>query len=469
MDLSPAPLPREHAGIDSAGSGTARWRRLVVGAVLVLMVGVVSAWLLARKRDGLDPIRQALAEYRFDDARNALSDYLRDRPTSAAAHFYMAEVCWRARAQDLPDARKYLSEARRLGYPAEDIDRAEACTRFVAHGDSDADEKELLHRLSRHTTDEEVTREALTRGYVNAGRIKEALDQLCSWLTRFPDNWYAHLWRGAVYQHMPRPGLAVADYERVLQLHPGDVEVERNLGFMLVQGDGDFELALIYLRSALQRNSSDDDARVAIARCERALQRPAAAEPLIEPVLARNPRNVDALLTFALVELDLDRPERALEYLQRAEPLIGRADTPMVALDRLKRLDPLPNNVEEVKRVLAVTHLLASTLRRLGRDKDADVFQAHYQQVRSDYAELDRLLTQVGKGTPSVAAARNIARLYPRVGMPRAAETWLKWVVKLDPHDRQARKVLADYYRTLPGAESQRLSRFYRDKARMPQ
>ncbi|HZU35657.1 MAG TPA: tetratricopeptide repeat protein, partial [Gemmataceae bacterium] len=417
-----------------------------------------------RWQKSLERAREALADYRFREARQGLTDYLLHRPNDGAAHFLLAQACRRARKQDLKAARLHLAEARRLGYPAALVDREAALLRFQAEGNPQDGEKTLLQLVDTQPADEELIREALVRGYFNAGRAPDALTQLCQWLARFPDNWYAHLWRGALYQAMPRPGLAVTDYQQVLQVHPGDAWVERNLGLMLVEGTGNFELARTYLQKALERDPTDDDARVGLASCWRALQKPAAAQALLEQVLARHPDHVEALLTLALVDLDLDQPKRALAVLQRAEPLVGHTDF-QETLARLKQLEVPANNLEEVKHVLAVTHLLSTTLRHLGRDQEADAYQRRYEQVRADFLELSRALAQVNTGQREPALVRKIALLYPRVGMADYAESWLQMVLQKNPRDREANQALADYYRHRKDAESQRLARHYQAMA----
>src|SRR5208283_4347769 len=148
-----------------------------------------------------------------------------------------------------------------------------------------------------------------------------ALLWLNVWLRKYPDDWYAHYWRGAVYQHNIQPELALADYKDVLQAQPQEAGARLRLGLMLAASGFDFEEALGHLEIYAQDHPDDPDLLVGLARCQRGLHNHEEAQNLLEKVLQSHPDHVDALFLLALVEQETSRNEKALEVLKHLEPL----------------------------------------------------------------------------------------------------------------------------------------------------
>src|SRR6266542_1667747 len=219
-------------------------------AFLLLLIGLLAgaiafaAYQALRADDLWRQAQQALADRDFDRARACLGDYLALRPGSAEGHFLMARTCRQQRPEDFETAHTHLALARELGWPDEPSTLEGRLLTFQAGGGPFARERPLRESVEESSPDLPLLLEGLARGCIRGDRLPAANSYLDAWVQLDPDDWYPRLWRGALFQHTGKADLAVADYQRVLQARPGDVQVKKHLGLMLVQSGHDYQEAL---------------------------------------------------------------------------------------------------------------------------------------------------------------------------------------------------------------------------------
>jgi len=344
--------------------------------------------------------RQAMADDDFEGAKAQLNAYLAARPNDGEAHFLLARACRRARVEDFGQARRELEEARRRGVSGTDAALEAEMLDVQETGLTGDREATLRDYLSSGGPGGGLAPEALARGCLLDNRLNDANAWLNTWVDHAPDDWYARLWRGALFEYLSRPNFAIADFEFVLKKRPADEEVRKRLGLMLVQSGYNYEEALKYLEPYRRNHPEDADVLVGIARCRRALGQSEAAEAPLRQALADHPDHVDALLTLALIESDRGDDLEALKELRRLAPL-ARQDHEAEGLERLRRLEPTPNHTDVSHRTRTVLNLTATVLGRLGRDEEARRYQAETERLTKEYEGLRR---RVGGTAPADAA-----------------------------------------------------------------
>jgi tetratricopeptide (TPR) repeat protein len=404
--------------------------------------------------------RRSLDAYDFEQAQSHLRRYLELRPNSGEAHFLLARACRRARAEDFGGARLHLEEARRLGWSPKEIKRESLMLDFQERSDPDA-EAGLRRELGAVPGEDRLLFEARMRGCLRPDRLASVNATLNQWLDCYSDDWYALLWRGAFQQFLDKPHLAVADFERVLQLRPEQSEVRRRLGLMLVRCGYNYEEALRLLESAARDHPDDPDLQTGIAACRLVLKQPEAARTILEQAVTFHPDYAEALQTLALVEKELGNHEAAWKWLQRLEPLIGHSNQ-AEALKRMRRLEPAVSSAQGPSELAAVLYLSAETLRRLGKTEEADRYAHRYEQVRTDAAALYEALEEREKKPADVDLLFRIGTLYLKVGMGEEGEAYLLRVLRERPADSKTHQALAQYYGGLKGPKYQQLAESHR-------
>ena len=163
-----------------------------------------------------------------------------------------------------------------------------------------------------------------------------ALEHLESALEIDPANGYALTLRGQLKIDQGRVEEGLADLFEAVRRAPGSPEASYKLGLALEQARREPE-ALDAYRAALAAEPTYDVAAVAAARIERRRGEPELARDRLQTILRRRPKFVPALSTLGSLELQLDRPERALPFLERAAALRPGDVTIQRDLDRCRR------------------------------------------------------------------------------------------------------------------------------------
>ncbi len=390
-------------------------------AACLLAAGCYLFWGRSRTEDHLRQARQAMGDCAFEEAKAHFNAYLTARPDDAEAHFLLARACRRARIEDFGQAHRHLDDARRLGRPAFDLALESTLLDAQERGVSVEREASLRQYLDSGGVGGELVLEALARGCLAENRVDEAEAWLNQWVGQAPDDWYARLWRGALFEYLGEPNNAIPDFEFVLKKRPEDAEVRKRLGLTYAQSGYNYQKTLRLLESYVRNHPADADALVGVARCRRALGQPDAAEALLRRVLADRPDHWDALETLVLIASDRGDDPEAVTLLRRLEPLT-RLNRGADGLARLRRLEPTPNSTDILQRRLMVFTLTAAALTRLGRDEEARRCQAEAGLLTKGHQEIPALVRALQEGPRDVAAAGQARRPVPGSGDGRGSE-----------------------------------------------
>lgn len=405
------------------------------------------------KPDSLKSAQQALEEYDFSAAQEHLTELLRRDSGNAQAHFLFAQTCRRAPQEDFELADQHLRAAYGSGFPPAEIDLEIALLDFQSTGERGESEARLKSYLESQPDREPLILEALARGCLRSGRLNTANTWLDRWVKNHPDDWYARLWRGSLFQHMGQAPLAVEDYRQILRHRPDKKEIRRRLGIVLVASGYDFEEAQEYLEESRKEQAFDADALVALARCYQVLRQPEKARTLLGQVLNERPEHAEALISMALVEIELKQDEAALDTLVQLEPLVAEFD-PQAAQERLLRLDPVAYFPYSTERKEKLLHLRGTALRRLGREEEARNAHAELRQLRENVTALTRAMQQQKERPNDPDVLCQIGELQMKLGRQDEGEGWLLQAIRANPGHQRAHQALAEYYETFNHPEA---------------
>lgn len=442
--------------------GIAGWagKRPVFVAILAVagLAAIVGLSAMLRQRS-LDARRhweqgdQAEQDCNFAAARVEFAEYLAFNPGDAGAHFRLARVARREPREDFSLADQHLKAASARGHPPKEVNFENALSAFQSTGESGQPEDVLKSYLQRRPESAPLILEALARGCIRSGRLNDANEWLNQWVRNYPDDWYARLWRGSLFQHRSQAPLAVEDYRQVLKSRPERSDIRRRLGLMLAKSGFVFEEARGYLEAAALAQPDDADAQVALARCLHAERQPAKAKAILIEVLARQPDHVEGLIALALAEVDLRQDEEALQTVHRLVPLAEQFDS-QEAIQRLLQLDPVPFAPQSTQRLETILHLQGMVLRRLGRDGEARAVQARLQTLQDNTAALTRAVLQQQQRPRDADLLCKIGELQIALGRDDEAARWLKKAVQAAPAHQKSHVLLSEYYDAFDNPEA---------------
>src|SRR5438132_173200 len=236
------------------------WYRALAGKQAPAALGPFQHW---------EQARQAIEEHDFLQAREHLRQCLEYWPLDAEAHFLLARIC--RRAGDATGWQIHLRDARALQWPGQELE-LEALLMKAQTGDVRSVEPILRQRLEAEDPQEELIFEAVARGYLETGRIQDALDLTGLWTERRPQEELAWLYRARAESANRNVQAAMTDYGHALELLPADAAAQVELASLL-SFQTRFEEALSHYQACLQSRPDDAAALTGAAHCRLALGR----------------------------------------------------------------------------------------------------------------------------------------------------------------------------------------------------
>jgi predicted Zn-dependent protease len=377
---------------------------------------------------------QAAARYDWDEAREELATCLRVRPRSAALHFRLAQVARRTGRYD--EAEQHLAECQRL----EGITRASALewTLLQAQRGEVGEVERVLHeQVDRGSPEAPQILEALAQGYNDAYRLDAAMYCLDRLLEREPDNVQALLLRASLSGTAGDTAAAEQDYRRAIEAQPDHVEARMHYGDLLL-GRKQAAEAVVQYEYARQRRGGDRPAiRLGLARCRLQLGDFNEARRLLDQLLARNPRDEDALVERGKLALEGESPAAAESWLRQA-------------------LAEYPFDSQ-------AHYLLARALREQDKVEEAHQHEAARQGIESDLKALEAAFKRVIRAPHDPEPRLQAGLICFRNGQGREGERWLVSALQEAPEHGPTRAALADYYERIG---RQDLAAPYRPSAR---
>jgi tetratricopeptide (TPR) repeat protein len=404
----------------------------VIVALLVLSAaGATVVWLRARQSESSkdeavqhwQQAKDALAAQDYAQARTHLEQCLQLCPLDAEAHFLLARAC--RQTDDPAGCQAHLARAALLQWPRDEI-QLESALLKAQSGDLGNVEAELLHYLDARPAEEVLIVEALVRGYLEAFRFRDVVFWTGRWMEHYRDDARPWVYRGRAAYLGRSPSRAVADYEHALQLNPDQAEAHLQLaGVWMVQRQ--FDKAIPHFEAYLRMRPDDAAALVGLANCSFSLGQTERARAALEPLFARHQADAGAYLVRAKLELAAGAAQEALNDLRQAEALA-------------------PHEID-------VIYTLITVLTRLGKQAEAQKYQAKLKEVSWQINKLESLRKQINKEPENVSLRHEAGKAALALNQKREAVGWFMSVLQLDPKHAAAQKILADLYQERAGAQ----------------
>jgi tetratricopeptide (TPR) repeat protein len=397
-----------------------RWLVLLAAITIGTPLAIVGCYYAVSQVRAWQCWQRAQSALAADDLPAAL-DHLEQCaaswPNSAPVHFWLARVS--RRLDDLSGARRRIQEARRCGYPKEELE-LETVLLLAQSGELNTTEETLQALLRTRHRDEPLLFEALITGYITVRDLRNAVAWSGRWIERQPDSWRAYYLRAKSLELAVQLEPALSDCKQVLALKSDHPEAGFKAGDLLRRLD-QYEQALPYLEKAQQRDPGNPTVVVSLARCQRSLGKTEAALALLESWLQANTAEPAAvLMLMGRLELDKNRPAEALNWLRRAE-------------------EASPRDEETL-------HSLSLVFRELGQTEQAEKYAARAEDVHRKVKRIDALLRELRDYPQDLNLRCWIGKILLGLDQEGDGLRWLMTVLQSDASHRETHEVLADHY-----------------------
>jgi tetratricopeptide (TPR) repeat protein len=405
----------------------------LIGAGLAL--GAVGAW-------GEYQFRLARAElqhHHYDKAQEHITACLRVQPRSALAHLLAARID--RRQGHFTRALEHLNEAQHLMGVADAIDLERLMVKAEAE-DVNPLETYAIKYLKEHAAgdskdldplrnhpDGVAILEALVRGYLKQYRYPEAWGCIQTWIRWQPDDTEALYCRAWEAMQLQRLDQTETDCRRILEIEPDNFHGRSLLAECLSVQHRASEAAehFTFLR---QYGFFPTDMALGLARCQRELGHTEEAIQILEEILAREPKNAEALRQRGNIALDGGDPLAAERWLSTAleqnpydpsaiysyEQALERCGKTTEAREQLAKLGLLRKDMQRAEEI---------TTNLLGRDPDnADLHcevGAIFLRNGQENTGLESLYRALALNPNHVGAHRALMEYYDRIGRPEDA------------------------------------------------
>lgn len=319
---------------------------------------------------------------------------------------------------DLSGMRAHLIAARRLGAPAARLER-EQWLGLAQEGQLSEVEGHMRELLTDPRGDAAEICEAFVAGFSRLNRIDSAGHLIEAWIADYPADPRPHRALGKLQSNSQQWVKAVASFRKALELAPHYTSVRGELGDALLAHHQTAE-ALTEYELCCKDPKTWSWGMLGRVRCLRTQQKPGLARELLEELLRKEPAISNATVQLAEMELEDDRPDRALELLQSISA--------------------------ETRPELSTRFALARALQRVGRTEEA---RRHFHFVESGGAALSKiqvLTRKVWENPEDVESRYEIGMLHIKYDNPAMGVVWLQSVLNYSPSHRNTHAALAEYY-----------------------
>lgn len=416
---------------------------LVVGLVLITLgvaVGV-AVWFALEQREGRELFRRAQEANEESEYAQAYEHLLRCAqiwPRNGEVRFQLARAARRLLRFD--EARRFLKDADRLGWPSEEILLEQNLLQLAAEGPTPDVWNFLKVHLDRRSPEELLVLETISNVLFTRNRWNELFPILNHWVRSYPDSWRPHFLRGDFLYRNGQYAAAEPDLEQALELKP-DYHEARGLLIKVLLKNGKLAKAQPLCEEFLRQRGDHEEVLVNLARCQRAAGKLAEARSTLERARIKQPQNPSAMLVLAQIEADEDRGAVALDWLTRCESYA----------------------FGDLEDVLAVLSLKANVLRRMGRDAEATPVELQLKKKRDLVTELGKATDELREQGTSVDRRLQIGKLYLQLGLENEANQWLLRVTQENPRERRVHEIWVEYFEGKTDSESRKRLELHKD------
>ncbi len=400
---------------------------LLLGLGLILVGGGLLIWHL-RPDSHLAAAEQALARHDYAAAYALLEDCLTRRPDDPRLLLLAGRTA--RRAERFEQAAKHLNAYRRLKGENRSLTLEWSLLR-LQQGDGSV-EAYLQKRAEGGGPDAPLIWEILSQYYLDGYRLFEARDCLDRYLEQQPDDVFALLGRGLIWERLLHFPEAVRDYRRAVQAEPDNERARFRLAENLTITGPPEEAAEQY--QWLRRRRAEDAAvQLGLARAWRQMGRLEEARQLLDDILRRQPQRAAALTERGRLAREAGQVQEAADWLRRA-------------------VDLVPHDREAL-------YNLWLCLKECGPEEEARQCYKRFERADADLKRLGFLAKEVLRQPRDPALRYEGGLLFLRNHQEEEGVRWLHQALRLDPGYRPAHQALADYYQRLGQSKTAELHR----------
>jgi predicted Zn-dependent protease len=389
--------------------------RLSIAAIAVAIVGF-SGYRAYSSITAASHFRAAHAAAEANDfpaARRHLTACLAEWPNKGEVNFLMARAA--RRDGDYATAARFLARASALGWEAGAIEM-ERVLLAAQTGDFRRLEGRILQWAMLGTDEQSLFLEVLIPNYLLRHDLAKALDLLTGWTEREPHNARALLWLAETCERLQLPERAMNAARAAAAAAPDQPDARTKCGLILIEYNQMAE-AQPHLERAVALAPDDRQAKLGLARCLHAAGDSAAAERVLDELLADRPDDPSALGVRGMVALQSDRPSEAVEFLKRA-------------------LERSPSELE-------VLNTLAVAMNALGKSDEAKKYRDRYETAKKDLAELTLTTKAVAEDPRNADLRYKAGMILMRNGHTEGGLRWIQSALAENPAHEPSRKALA--------------------------
>ena len=290
----------------------------------------------------------ALESRSFEEAGAAIERCVRFWPRSYRAHLLAARIARRRHVYESAD--KYLADCTRLQGQTEAA-TLESMLVQVQQGHVTGVEAGLYELVERNSPDAPAILETLAEGYATTFQTEKTLGALNELLKRQPDNAFAVLLRGKVWEGLNKDEEALQDFAQAVLQQPHSDQARLRLAEVLARLGRIGEAAAHYQRLH-ERQPDNTDVAVGLARCLQDLAELEQAKQLLDAVLASDSDHVEALIERGRVAVRQADLENAESWLRKAVKLAPYHVEAHLVLCACLEAEHKPTQADQVRDVL---------------------------------------------------------------------------------------------------------------------
>jgi Tfp pilus assembly protein PilF len=400
---------------------TRRLRKRIVILLLVIVAGLgaFSVAVYSWGRYHFRAAEAALESHRLDEARDHLECCLKIWPRSVPAHLVAARI---ARSEgEFDEADAHLMDCQRLAGNTDAVALQRALMRVQRNEVlTPALEAKLATWVKERPSEEPEILDVMSDYYMRNYRLTAAAKCLDRWLELKPHDVRALARRASNFERRQMFDPALRDLAQVRDLEPGNKGARLRMGQILLQlKQGSAEATPIF-EELFREEPDNPKVSLGLAQCRRLQGRADDAQKLIDAALAAHDDELPLFIESARLALDYNDCALAEARLQKALALA-----------------PFDHEAN---------HMMVLCLRRAGKSKEMEAFEARIRRIEEDLLRLGKLTAEL-KESPNNAQLRvEIGQIFLGRGERGEAERWLQSALQIDPNCPAAHEALAGYY-----------------------